>query len=274
MNPYDGKVCVVTGATSGNGEGIAKALLRRGATVYALGRNHGKLWGMEEMGAIPLYVDLGCLPSITHAASVILEGPKVDYLFHMAGNALYGAPDVYQKGEFYFTDMLAPRRLTHALVDHFNDGGHVAVVTSGSAALGDIAELAYYQKVKREVVKWWFDSYKWLHYKGITSTLISMGVINTGIWHRTEGIDRVTRAVIRKVVPGPKKWTQQILADVAAGEPMSYPGMLASLAPLDGKTGQYRMNPVVKATVTTAARTWLGLGTRLSGLSKRMRGTT
>ncbi|CDL81122.1 SDR family NAD(P)-dependent oxidoreductase [Xenorhabdus szentirmaii] len=38
MSYFDGKIAIVTGATTGIGEGIAKELFQRGATVIITGR--------------------------------------------------------------------------------------------------------------------------------------------------------------------------------------------------------------------------------------------
>ncbi len=40
---YREKICIVTGGNSGIGYALAEELLKRGATVYLLGRNHGKV---------------------------------------------------------------------------------------------------------------------------------------------------------------------------------------------------------------------------------------
>ncbi|WP_338804834.1 SDR family NAD(P)-dependent oxidoreductase [Xenorhabdus griffiniae] len=42
MNYFDGKIAIVTGATTGIGEGIAEELFQRGATVIITGRQYSR----------------------------------------------------------------------------------------------------------------------------------------------------------------------------------------------------------------------------------------
>ncbi len=83
----DGKVALVTGATSGIGREVAVQLARAGATVHGLGRNTTRLAGLETDGVTPHAIDLtktaqvealdaiGALDILVHSAGVCTLGP-------------------------------------------------------------------------------------------------------------------------------------------------------------------------------------------------------
>ncbi len=47
-NEFDGKLCIVTGASSGIGKATARLLAQRGATVIAVARRADRLRSLEE----------------------------------------------------------------------------------------------------------------------------------------------------------------------------------------------------------------------------------
>lgn len=250
--PYEGAVCVVTGATSGNGEAVARELVRLGAEVHVLGRNIKKLreWeglarahqvnlaDMEDLGTT-----LGHLPN------------RVDFIFHLAGNAAVGRLSEEQVHRLWRSDYTGPIQLIEHLIPRMSPGGKVGIVTSASVALGSLPEITHYQAVKREMFHWWRRNQEWAEdtFK-VNLTLISMGAINTSIWDRAEGMSRVTAGVVKLIIPGPRHYAKQILEDVALGKPVSYPGVGASLAPI--VNGEYQPHPWVKRAATWGTKTW------------------
>lgn len=76
-----GTVAVVTGASSGLGAEVARALRAHGATVVGTARDPGALDGVEAVA-----LDLTSLASVRSAAETILAGhPRIDLLFANAG---------------------------------------------------------------------------------------------------------------------------------------------------------------------------------------------
>ena len=88
FNPFslEGKVILVTGASSGIGRGIAVACSKMGATVIINGRNIAKLQEtkslMEFDSAI---IKSGDLTDATTLSSLVNELPKLDGIVHCAG---------------------------------------------------------------------------------------------------------------------------------------------------------------------------------------------
>ena len=88
FNPFslEGKVILVTGASSGIGRGIAVTCSKMGATVIINGRNMAKLQEtssqMESESAI---IKIGDLTDSTSLTSLVSELPKLDGVVHCAG---------------------------------------------------------------------------------------------------------------------------------------------------------------------------------------------
>lgn len=86
------KVAIVTGASSGIGEAIAKDLIQKGYTVYAGARRLERMMGLEDQGARLLPLDLTDDDSMTRAISrVTAEAGRIDALVNNAGYGSYGA---------------------------------------------------------------------------------------------------------------------------------------------------------------------------------------
>jgi NAD(P)-dependent dehydrogenase (short-subunit alcohol dehydrogenase family) len=88
-----GKVCLITGATSGIGKEAARDLLKRGARVVLLGRNAKRMEatraelqeGAEGVAEVVL-VDIGSQAQVRRAAQEILgKYPRIDVLINNAG---------------------------------------------------------------------------------------------------------------------------------------------------------------------------------------------
>jgi NAD(P)-dependent dehydrogenase (short-subunit alcohol dehydrogenase family) len=86
--PLSGTLVVVTGATSGIGLSLTRALSKMGAQVVALGRSSSKLANLqEELPSIQtVKVDLSDLESVSQAADQLIASfPRIDILINNAG---------------------------------------------------------------------------------------------------------------------------------------------------------------------------------------------
>lgn len=88
----NGKVVLVTGASSGMGKSFAKALLAEGMTVYAVARRVEAMADLANAGAITLKMDITNQEEIQGVVQrIIQEHGGVDILINNAGFGLYGA---------------------------------------------------------------------------------------------------------------------------------------------------------------------------------------
>jgi NAD(P)-dependent dehydrogenase (short-subunit alcohol dehydrogenase family) len=89
VGALDGKVAVVTGASSGTGRGIATRFVKEGARVYLLARGEGRMKELaDELGpqAVPLATDVTDAASVAAAFSRIAdEDGLLDILVNNAG---------------------------------------------------------------------------------------------------------------------------------------------------------------------------------------------
>ena len=251
---YKDAVCVVTGATSGNGEAVARELVHLGADVHVIGRNYKRMLEWTKVAHVHP-TELGNPDSVM---STLRQLPRqVDYLFHLAGNAVLGDVSPEAQKSFLQSDYHGPVTLLDGLCPRMNRGGGVGIVSSASVALHSIPDIQYYQYVKGKMTRWWWNNQDRFLDREVGCTLISMGFINTGIWKRVEGLPRITSQLVRLVMPGPMSYAKMILEDVAYNVPVSYPGVGASLAPLIH--GKYQPHPLALEAVTWAAETWFDL---------------
>lgn len=92
MRTFDGKVAVVTGATSGIGEATAKMLSKEGATIILVGRNQAKGDNLKDeitsLGGNAEFIacDVSCEVSVKQLAETIeIKYHQVNILFNNAG---------------------------------------------------------------------------------------------------------------------------------------------------------------------------------------------
>lgn len=117
--PLEGMIVVLTGATSGIGLALTKALSNLGATVVALGRSPSKLNKLEQQvkAVETIVADLNDLESVSKAAKTIQERfHHIDVLINNAGMhykwAAYGHPSTPQG----YDQVFAVNYLSHFLL--------------------------------------------------------------------------------------------------------------------------------------------------------------
>ncbi len=138
-----GKTCVVTGATAGIGEALARGLASRGAALAIVGRDEERLRlvakGCEELGApaVQSYrCDFAVLDEVRELADSLLEDlPRIDVLVNNAGLVVQKRQETVDGHELVFqANQLAPYLLTRLLLDRLVASGPARIVWTASDA--------------------------------------------------------------------------------------------------------------------------------------------
>src|SRR5215470_18693842 len=138
----NGKVCVVTGATSGIGKAAATGLARMGARVVLVGRDRGRAEAtaaqIGSAGALPPMVDIADLASMDQVRALagrLRSLERIDVLINNAGLVLgerRGTEDGFE--HVFAVNHLAPFLLTNLLLPKLTGSAPARVVTVTSDA--------------------------------------------------------------------------------------------------------------------------------------------
>ena len=168
----DGRVVLVTGATSGLGNAAARQFVRCGATVVVLGRDEAKLAGvatdLSAGGRVEqLVADMGDLDAVRRvAAEYLARHDRLDVLVHNAGALTADrreSPQGFEQtvasqvvGPFLLTSLLLPalRRSAPGRVITVSSGGmYAAPLTVNRLQMGaDYRGTEQYARAKRAQV--------------------------------------------------------------------------------------------------------------------------
>jgi retinol dehydrogenase 14 len=136
-----GKTCIVTGATAGIGEEIAKGLARKGAALAIVGRNEEALARVakecEELGAPSTGTyrcDFASLDQVRDLAVALLDDlPRIDVLVNNAGHVVQRRQTTVDGHELIFAvNQLAPYLLTRLLLDRLVASAPARIVWTAS----------------------------------------------------------------------------------------------------------------------------------------------
>ena len=138
MNRFDGKVVVITGATSGIGFAMARAFTAEGARVIGTGRDQTRLMRLTGEVELALTLDVTSDESVLMAAAAIEDGPgAVDILINNAGIGLFESWDNTSIKDYQHlldVNLLGPIRVTQALLPVMVERGSGCVVNIASVA--------------------------------------------------------------------------------------------------------------------------------------------
>ena len=138
----DGRVWLITGASSGFGEALARAALAGGDTVVGTSRSAGRLAGLAEQHGerfVPLELDVLQAASFDAAdrvvADVVARHGRLDVLVNNAGRTQVGALEETTEEELrqlFELHVFGPVALTRAALPHFRRQGGGTVVQMSS----------------------------------------------------------------------------------------------------------------------------------------------
>ncbi len=193
-----GKICLVTGSTSGMGKVTAKELAKMGATVVLVGRNREK--GEATQAEIKretgnenvdlLITDLSLLQDVRHLAAEFQQ--KYHHLHVLVNNAgaIYSSREVTSEGleATFAVNYLAPFLLTELLVETLKASAPARIVNVSSEVhrIGNIAfdnlqgekryaTMSNYAQAKLAVILSTYELARRLEGTGVTVNVMSPG---------------------------------------------------------------------------------------------------
>ena len=225
---FSGKNAVVTGASRGIGEAIARTLAEGGARVALVARNTEAL---EEIAKdlpnnpVILHADLASNDGWKSLAEAIVEqlGP-VDILVNNAGVSVSEPAGQVSEDGLDMTLNVNVRNLillTDALTDSLKSRkGNVVNISSVSASTGSVGQIAY-SASKGAVNSMTRNMSIDLGRSGVRVNAVAPGVIDDGMWKTAFASGRVDREKtmerMRRILPLEGRWgTAQNIADAVA----------------------------------------------------------
>jgi retinol dehydrogenase-13 len=214
-----GKLCVVSGSTSGVGLAAARRLARAGAKIVMLCRNPNKAEAVQRellaRTAAPVEVvvaDFSDLASVRAAAEVLLRDyPRIDVLINSAG--LFSTTRTITGGGFetvFCVNHLAPFLLTHLLLERLKESAPARIIQVNSEGhrFGglDLADLNWEHrryngyrgygasKIAQLLTTWEFADR--LHGTGVTINAMHPGDVRTNIGNNNEPLYRWFQRVV------------------------------------------------------------------------------
>jgi len=276
----NGKVCVVTGATSGIGKAAATALAGMGSQVVLVGRDQGRAEATAaEIGAkstVPPKVeiaDLAVMEQVRALAGRLASLERIDVLINNAG-LVVSERRVTQDGfEYVFAvNHLAPFLLTNLLLPKLTGSAPARVVTVTSdahtAAKLDLDDPSLeqgweswrsYANSKLANILFTRELARRLDGTGVTANCAHPGVVRTGFGRDAKPLMRLGMTIARPFFLSPERGADTIV-------------YLASSPDVAGETGGYyvkrqRREPSAAARDDAAARRLWEISEKMTGLT-------
>ena len=248
-HPMHGKVCLVTGATSGIGRVTAQALAQQGATTIGIARNHER--GMSTVQRIRqatgnpqvemMLADLSAQADIRRLAHEVQHRyPRLDVLVNNAG-ALFSRRAVSPDGiELTFAlNHLAYFLLTHLLLDTLRASVPARIVNVSSDAhrhahihFDDLQGRRRYRgwgayaQSKLANVLFTYELARRLDGTGLTANAVHPGFVATNFGRQNRGLAGLMFRALQVAAISPEQGAETII-------------YLATSPEVEGVTGQY-----------------------------------
>ncbi len=253
-----GKVCMVTGATSGIGKATALSLARMGATVVIVGRDRARgeaaqseIKTKSENEAVDLLLaDLSSQESIRQLVENFRQKySQLHVLINNAGVYMLTRRETVDGLEMTFAvDQLAPFLLTNLLLDVLKASAPARIVNVSSATheagyinMNDLqSEKRYgfsrpYGQAKLALVLFTYELARRLEGTGVTANCLHPGFVATNIGQ--SGVGSVGRAVVKFIFSS---------LGVSPEEGAKTSIYLASSPAVEGVTGKYFVKSIPK----------------------------
>ena len=211
MAVLDGRVAVVTGASSGIGAGLAAMLAAEGARVVLAARRGAELdrvaSGIRGAGgvAVPVVTDLADDDSLAAlVATTFAEFGPVDVLVNNAGAAAWKPLEATSMAEWdhiFAVNVRAAACLSAAVLPGMQERGYGRVINIGSeAGTGIVPGLAAYCVSKHALVALTEVIQDGNHDNGIKAWVICPGFVDTEMGYVVPGANRAAYLAVEEVV--------------------------------------------------------------------------
>jgi NADP-dependent 3-hydroxy acid dehydrogenase YdfG len=191
-------VVLITGASSGFGFELTKALLQKNYIVYAASRNTKAMEPLKALGAHLLSMDVTSDESVTQGVAQLLqEQGKIDAVFTNAGYGYYGLveePNMERVYQMYQTNVFGVARVHNAVLPSMRQAKQGRLIVTGSL-VGNISlpGIGWYASTKHAVRAMTESLRMELTPFNIDVVLIEPGSVKTGFRDQAMGtIDEVT----------------------------------------------------------------------------------
>ena len=184
---WEGRVGLVTGASSGIGLAVAQALVQRGARVALVARSRDRLdeaaadLGRDRVATFPLDVcDRAALVKLPER--VVEHFGRLDWLVHSAGVNHRGAlaeRSIEDLVGILDANLVAPVLLTRAALPHLKPGGAIVSIASLAGKV-PIRDEATYSASKAGLRAFGRALAEELRERGLTVTTVCPGPVDTG----------------------------------------------------------------------------------------------
>jgi len=219
------KTVLLTGATGGIGQFIARALAKENATVVCAGRSVGKLEALtaeikaQGGSAIAHPFDLQNLETISHTIQDIERqvGP-IDILINNAAVEKFRAFESYRFDDIQAmttTNILAPMALCHKILPGMlaRGSGHIVNISSGAGKRGAPFN-SVYSATKAALINWSEALRLELADTPVNISVVCPGITDAGMFHALE-----TEAPESMVITPPADVANVILQAIQQNQP-------------------------------------------------------
>ena len=205
------QVILITGASSGIGKDIAKALIQDGHTVYAAARRIAKMQDLEESGATALQMDITSEEDVKHVVSTIIDKEgHIDVLVNNAGYGLYGAVEdttIEDARHQFDVNIFGLARMTQLVIPHMRQAGVGKIINMSSMGGKIYTPLGAWYHATKHALEGWSDCLRLeLSPFGIDVVIIEPGAIHT------EFGDVLLDPMVKRSMGGPYEELAQKLA--------------------------------------------------------------
>lgn len=276
----NGKVCIVTGATSGIGKAAATALAKQGAQVVLVARDRGRAEATAtEIGAVSPaqptveIADLASMAQVRELAGRLGSLERIDVLVNNAGlvqQQRHASPDGFE--HVFAVNHLAPFLLTNLLLPKLTASAPARVVTVTSdahtAAKLDLDDpnlehgwtsWRSYSNSKLANILFTRELARRLDGTGVTANCAHPGVVRTGFGRDASPLMKVGITIARPFLLSPERGADTIV-------------YLASSPEVAAQTGGYyvkrqRRDPSAAARDDATAKRLWEVSEKLTGLT-------